>query len=497
MKINFNNSGFNSGGSGFNSNGGSGGSGFKSFFNNNKGMNSKKPKKPKKPRNTNGTKFFGKCFAYFVLFLFILVVSFFSGYCGGLLNDYFKKSQRSAYSDGGNSAFNGEVRVVDNSDVEALVEKVMPSMVGVVTFSRVVPKSVSSDGGIFGRFPFFGSPSFSYNPSEGLDVCLENSYQKNNMADSSNSTTSRVPKDSVMGVGSGFFIKNKGEKYVITNYHVIEAFVKDRAVDINAYNNGSNKHAGYGVYIVLNHNVSDLKRVKIVGYDSDLDIAVLKPVGLDVSKIPGLEFADMKTVKVGALALAFGNPFTLKETNVTRGIVSSFRKMRLENGFLRDVIYSDAALNHGSSGGPLIDKDGRVIGVNFGSLLPATSDASDRIEGISIATNGEIALAKINEMIQNGTMSGGWEHPSIGITVCDEGSLFSKFGVVIIGVINGTSADKAGLRPGDIIVSIDDVEVSNLGEWQREVRKKEVGEKVTLVVVRRGRLVKKEVVVGA
>lgn len=446
--------------SGFDSNGVGSDSGFR-FDRRRPG--GRKSKQPKKTRNFNGVKVFGKFFAYFVTFLFIVVVAFFSGFFGGWLNDYLKIRKSGldvGFDKVRDDVVDTKVNVVDNSDVEALVAKALPSIVGVVVpvENSIINKSLIGD-----HFPFNIFPFISITGKEKV-------------------------KSSGAAIGSGFSVKVNGEKYIITNHHVVKDFVRDeileRAQGINEY-----------IYIVLKNDDSSLKRAKVVGYDAGLDIAVLQMVDYDTSKMPCLEFAKPNSTQVGGLAIAMGTPLTGKHITVTRGIVSGYRKFCMDSGVEVPVVQTDAAINPGNSGGPLLDCRGNVLGI---VAMKNITQEGESLEGMNYAIYGPEAYKTICEIVQKGTKNKGTGQLSLGISVFDDNSSLSKyFGVVIDVVSKGSPAEKAGLRAGDVIASVDGVKVSSVSEWQNELAKKKPGNKIELVIVRRGKSYRTEVVAGS
>ena len=417
-------------------------------------------KKPKK-FNFKINKALGKFFFFFITFLFLAVVSFFSGFFGGRFNAYLNKSDSGADSTrigDGLTPIGPEANAVNGFDVESLVAKVMPSVVGVVAPIRKKMPSWEIDNE--GRFPLFPFP-FRIRSSV---FCAGGR---------------RLPENG--SFGSGFFVNVDGEKYVITNHHVIKDFIEGEPSDDPARNS---------VYIVFKNNISNLKSASVVGYDVDLDVAVLKLVDYDTSKVSCLEFVGPNAIKVGGLAIAIGNPMSLKYYTVTRGIVSCLRKMNFDAGGEVPVVQTDAAINRGNSGGPLINNKGQVIGVNTCKLADSQS------EGIAFAVEGSAVHKKVCEIVRKGTKNNGVAYPGLGVAVCDDDSYLAKyFGVVISNVVKQSPADKAGLKVGDVIVGIDGVKVNNFAEWRQELRKKKAGSEIVLEIIRRGEMLKIKVMV--
>jgi S1-C subfamily serine protease len=283
------------------------------------------------------------------------------------------------------------------------------------------------------------------------------------------------------GQGSGFVYDTEG--HVVTNQHVV-----DGADSVNVrFSNG----AGY--------------EATVVGTDSSTDVAVLKveapaellaPLALADSSTVAL--ADSSTVEVGDAVVALGSPFGLEGT-LTSGIVSALhREITSPNNFsISDVIQTDAAINHGNSGGPLLDLEGRVIGVN--SQIESESGGNDGI-GFAVPSNTVRSIA--DQLIADGSV----EHAYLGVgvqsipaTVADE--LGSVEGVALATVREGTPAAEAGLRGatgtqtvsgqeyptgGDVITAIDGEAITSDVELRSLIDSKQPGDEVRLTYHRDG-----------
>jgi serine protease DegQ len=224
-------------------------------------------------------------------------------------------------------------------------------------------------------------------------------------------------------LGSGVIVSSKG--YILTNHHVVEA-----ADEIE-------------VALV------DGKKLKAraVGSDPETDIAVLQVEG---GQLPAISFGDADNLRVGDVVLAIGNPFTVGQT-VTMGIVSALgRKIGLNT--FENFIQTDAAINPGNSGGALIDTAGNLVGINT-----AIYSRSGGSLGIGFAIPASSAKQVMEQIIATGSVTRGWigvEAQEITPEIADSFRLSSTAGVLIAGVRRGEPADKAGLKPGDILVAI-------------------------------------------
>jgi putative serine protease PepD len=263
--------------------------------------------------------------------------------------------------------------------------------------------------------------------------------------------------------GSGFVLDRDG--HVVTNQHVV---------------------AGASSISVMFWNGVELD-AELVGTDPSTDLAVLRVDAPDGLLSP-LALADSSAVRVGDPVLAIGSPFGLEGT-ITSGIVSALhREMTAPNNFqIIDTIQTDAAINHGNSGGPLIDGRGRVIGVN--AQIESESGGSDGV-GFAIPSNTVRAIAR--QLIATGEV----QHAYLGVRMAQV-----EEGAAITVVVPDTPADEAGLRPatgtevvdgrevptgGDVIVEFDGQEVTSPTALQSAVDAHRPGETVPVVVLRGG-----------
>jgi S1-C subfamily serine protease len=277
-------------------------------------------------------------------------------------------------------------------------------------------------------------------------------------------------------LGSGFVIDKGG--HIVTNYHVIEGA---RSVEVSFSNNESMK-------------------AKIVGSDPSTDVAVLK-VDAHSRALTPLPLGNSDTVRVGDSVVAIGNPFGLERT-VTAGIVSALQRViQAPNNFSIDhVIQTDAALNKGNSGGPLLNAGGDVIGVN--SQIQTGDVGSQGNVGIGFAVPINTVKTVAAQLIATGHA----EHAFLGITAQpitrDLAKLFrlrASHGLLVESVRPGSAAAKAGLRAGvhraivagvtypldgDLIVSADGVQLSSLDQLRDVISTKQPGQKVSLKIWR-------------
>ncbi|MBN1975739.1 MAG: Do family serine endopeptidase [Sedimentisphaerales bacterium] len=267
--------------------------------------------------------------------------------------------------------------------------------------------------------------------------------------------------------GSGFIISSDG--YILTNNHMVESTSK---INIELTN---------GQTFVAN----------VVGSDPDSDIAVIK---IDANNLPYLEFADSDTLEVGEWVLAIGNPLGLAHT-VTAGIVSATGRTGFELNTLENYIQTDAAINFGNSGGPLINLDGKVVGINT-----AIAGSSGNI-GIGFAIPINMAKYSYKEILASGTVERGLlgirglqtltpdSAPIYGLDKNAKGVTFSE-------VIKNSAADKAGLTHKDVIIEIDGKPVETFLDLQTRISMLKPDTKVTLTIWRDNKRDKLDVALG-
>ena len=280
------------------------------------------------------------------------------------------------------------------------------------------------------------------------------------------------------GSGSGSIIDAEG--HILTNVHVIQNATK--------------------IYVSL-HDGSQYE-AKIVGYDLDSDLAVLKidpPKGVILKTI---EFGDSKKLKVGQKVIAIGNPFGMERT-MTTGIVSGLgRPIQNSNKrIIRDMIQTDSAINPGNSGGPLLDTSGKMIGIN--TMILSSSGSSS---GVGFAVSSETALRVVSDLLKYGKVNRGVIQASLyqlDYRIARYAGLDITQGMLVSEVSSGGNAEKAGLKGGteaayygnrkniiylggDVITQIDNIKITSLADYYSALEAKRPGD-VVKVVVRRNR----------
>jgi putative serine protease PepD len=273
--------------------------------------------------------------------------------------------------------------------------------------------------------------------------------------------------------GSGFVYDKDG--HIVTNQHVVAGASR---ISVSFWN-GTERPA------------------TVVGTDPSTDLAVLH-VDASRSLLEPLQLASSSAVRVGDPVLALGSPFGLEGT-ITSGIVSALhRQMTAPNTYIiTDTIQTDAAINHGNSGGPLLDRHGRVIGVN--AQIESESGGSDGV-GFAIPSNTVRSIA--DQLIANGEV----EHAYLGIRMAP-----TPHGVVVTEVLPGTPADDAGLKAatgttlvdgqreptgGDLVIAFDGEKVTSAVALQSAVDAHRPGDRVSVTVVRNGSRRTVEVTLG-
>ncbi len=301
-------------------------------------------------------------------------------------------------------------------------KKAMPSVVNIFTSKDVkVP-----------RHPFMDDPLFRRFFGDQLDGDTQHSSS----------------------LGSGVIVGPEG--YILTNHHVVEA-----ADEIElALADGRKAPA------------------KVVGTDPETDLAVLK---VDISGLPAATFGNPDKLSIGDVVLAIGNPFGVGQT-VTMGIVSALGRSHLGISTLENFIQTDAAINPGNSGGALVDATGNLVGIN--SAIYSRSGGS---LGIGFAIPANLARQVMEQIVRTGSVTRGWigvEVQDISAELAESFKLSNPRGTLIAGVLRGGPADRAGIKPGDILVSVESSQVLDSTSMLNLVAALEPGKQTTLKILR-------------
>ena len=247
-----------------------------------------------------------------------------------------------------------------------------------------------------------------------------------------------------------------------------------------------------GLVLTNSHVVHDASRVQVslpdgrqlpahlIGDDPATDLAVIR---IDSPSVTAVELGDSQKLRVGQLAIAIGNPYGFQYT-VTAGVVSALgRSLRSYSGrMIDDVIQTDASLNPGSSGGPLVSSDGKVIGVNTATIMGA--------QGLCFAIGINTAKFVASRLLQQGRIRRayiGVEAQTVPLhrRIVRFYDLPKETGVMVIGVADGSPAQKAGLREGDVIVALAGQAVGGVDDLHRMLTEAQVGIKTSIAVIRR------------
>jgi serine protease DegQ len=320
-------------------------------------------------------------------------------------------------------------------------KKAMPSVVNIFTSSQVTatnPHDQFKDDPLFKHF-------FGETPED--DTGNEDSQPENSL-------------------GSGVIVSAQG--LILTNDHVVAS-----ADEIEILLSDGRKLAA-----------------KVVGTDPDTDLAVLK---VDAENLPAITFAANEKLSVGDVVLAIGNPFGVGQT-VTQGIVSALGRNHLGINTYENFIQTDASINPGNSGGALIDAEGNLVGVN--SAIYSRSGGS---MGIGFAIPANIAKQVMEQIALNGSVTRGWigiEAQDITPELAESFKLSKPQGSLIAGVLQNSPAALAGLKAGDVLLAINDKEVSDSSSMLNLIAVLKPNQKAVLKIARAEKEIKVNVTVG-
>jgi serine protease DegQ len=257
------------------------------------------------------------------------------------------------------------------------------------------------------------------------------------------------------GLGSGVIVSPQG--YILTNNHVVEAADE--------------------ILVMLNDGRQT--QAKIIGTDPETDLAVLK-VNLD--KLPVMVMNNSEQVQVGDIVLAIGNPFGVGQT-VTSGIVSALGRNQLGINTFENFIQTDAAINPGNSGGALVDVQGNLLGINT-----AIYSKSGGSMGIGFAIPVSIAKQVLEGIVKDGLVTRGWigvEPTELTPELAQTFNVKRQEGVIITGVLQTGPAFKAGIRPGDMLLAVNEHKVQNVAELLAQVSLLKPGVDAQLKILRK------------
>jgi serine protease Do len=265
----------------------------------------------------------------------------------------------------------------------------------------------------------------------------------------------RIPKKwKEQSLGSGVIVSSDG--YILTNYHVVE---KADEIKVTLYDKGDYKG-------------------KIIGSDPKTDIAVIK---ISAKNLPAIKWGDSDSLQVGEFVLAVGNPFGFSHT-VTMGIVSAVGRANVGIAEYEDFIQTDAAVNPGNSGGPLVNIRGELIGITT-----AIFSRTGGYQGIGFAVPSNMAKSIMKQLIEEGKITRGW----LGVTIqsvtpelAKEFGLKKSNGAIVSDVFKGSPAEKAGLKRGDVVLEVNGKTVKDAESLRNIVAQSRVGSKIKIKIMR-------------
>lgn len=262
------------------------------------------------------------------------------------------------------------------------------------------------------------------------------------------------------GVGTGIIVDQNG--YILTNSHVVS---DGKAIKVNVLFNDGTTTEG-----------------TVLWNDATLDLAMVK---VDKTGLTPAELGDSEDVRIGDIAIAIGNPLGLEfQKSVTQGIISGLdRTIQTEQSNMTGLIQTDASINPGNSGGPLLNQKGQVIGINTAK--------ANQAEGLGFAIPINTAKTIVEQIIKTGS----FDKVTLGISGLDvlkfEAStgtdLDADKGVYVAEVLNGTAASVGGIKVGDVIVKVGDVEIETMSDLNKALYKYSKNDKATIVVNRGGK----------
>jgi len=265
------------------------------------------------------------------------------------------------------------------------------------------------------------------------------------------------PQEQMASLGSGVIVSADG--YILTNNHVVEG-----ADEIEV-------------------GLADGRKAEasVVGTDPETDLAVIR---IHEKNLPVIVLGEPDKARVGDVVLAIGNPFGVGQT-VTLGIISALGRNNLHINHFENFIQTDAAINFGNSGGALVDSRGNLLGIN--SAIYSQTGGS---VGIGFAIPVSTAKMVLDSIVKHGQVVRGWigiESQDITPELAGNFGLGRERGAIIAGVVRGGPADRAGMRPGDILLAVNGRKVGNTGDMMNLIAELPPGEKAPMTVMRKNR----------
>lgn len=259
-----------------------------------------------------------------------------------------------------------------------------------------------------------------------------------------------------IGQGSGFIVSEDG--YILTNNHVVESSDE--------------------ITVILDDEREF--KAKLIGHDPNTDVALIK---IEATKLPYLKLANSDKLNVGEWVVAIGTPYGLQAT-LTVGVISARGRKNLDLLHIEDFIQTDAPINRGNSGGPLLNLNGEVIGLNTALL-----SGSGGYAGIGFAIPSNIAHYVMDQLLETGTVKRGYIGVSLQKVDHDLASAFNldkAEGALVADVVKDSPAEKAGLQQGDIIQKYNGTVINNIASFRNAIALMKPGSKISLGVLRKG-----------
>ncbi len=329
-----------------------------------------------------------------------------------------------------------------------LVDKAGPAVVNISTVKTVDAKERMQN--------MFRAPGNQGAPFEDFFDQFEKFFNAPNQG--------KTHKEKRRSLGSGFLISADG--YIVTNNHVI--------ADADE------------VHVQLADSDKSLD-AKVIGRDPELDLALIKIE--DGKDLPYLEFGNSEDIQIGEWVVAIGNPFGLQST-VTAGIISAVGRV-IGAGPFDNFIQTDASINPGNSGGPLLNMDGKIVGINTAIIASG--------QGIGFAIPSNMAKDIIEQLRTNKKVQRGW----LGVTIQNIDDNTAKalgmpntHGALITSVLDGEPAAKAGIKSGDVIIKVDGNGVEDTNELLRRIASIRPGQSAEITILRKGNELNLDVVLG-
>ena len=353
--------------------------------------------------------------------------------------------------------------------VLALVFSIIGSLIGGAFGAKLSYDRYKIDYTTAGATP----PSYTINTKD--EVTTVSAVATANLDSVVGITTTTIMRDifnrqvGAQAMGSGFIVNENG--YIMTNDHVIASLTSD-----TGYSSGG----GYADQVAVVLNDGSQLPAEILWSDSTLDLAILKVV----PEVPlkAVKLGNSDELLIGEQAIAIGNPFALEfHGTVTAGYISGLnRTLRGQGTTMQDLIQTDASINQGNSGGPLLNGKGEVIGINTMKISSG--------EGLGFAIPVNTAKPIIEQVIKTGT----FERVTLGITLMDlerfeelyKVDLAPDNGVIILEIVSGSPANKADLQINDVLTKIGGDEIKNVTDLQNKLTKFNFGDTVELEYVR-------------